>query len=202
MRSKDPKLMQEIIDFVDRYYDAYHCTPTTREIAENTSLGKSAVYNYLAEMRDDGLIDYDGKMIITEKINEKLSQFNTAGIIGAVPCGTMELEEQAVEEYVDLPISLFGRGKLFILHAYGDSMTGAGIDPGDLLIVDQFAQANNGDIVIAYVEGEGTTAKRYWRDEESKQIVLHPENEKYQDIIVKDCRIQGVVTRVIKTIRQ
>ena len=64
MRSKDPKRMQEIIDFVDQYYEAYHCTPTTREIAENTSLGKSAVYNYLAEMRDNGMIDYDGKMIV------------------------------------------------------------------------------------------------------------------------------------------
>lgn len=202
MRSKDPKKKQEIIRFVDQYYNDYHCTPSSREIAENVSLGKSAVSNYLAEMRDEGLIDYDGKIIVTEKINEKLSQFNTAGIIGAVPCGTMQLEEQAVEEYVDLPISLFGRGKLFILHAYGDSMIGAGIDPGDLLIVDRFASAKNGDIVIAYVEGEGTTAKRYWRDEENQMIVLHPENEKYQDIIVKDCRIQGVVTRIIKTMRQ
>jgi len=198
LRKKDPKKKQEIIDFVDRYYSDFHCTPSTREISENISLGKSAVFSYLAEMRDEGMIDYDGKMIVTDKINNKINDFNTVGIIGSIPCGPMALEEQSVEEYVDLPIKIFGSGKLFLLHAYGDSMTGAGIDPGDMLVIDSLREPHNGDIVVAYVEGDGSTLKRFWRDEENGWIVLHPENAKYQDIIVKECQVQGVVRNVIK----
>ena len=201
MRSKDPKLMQEIIDFVDRYYDAYHCTPTTREIAENTSLGKSAVYNYLAEMRDNGMIDYDGKMIVTEAIQKRITEYNRAGVLGSIPCGALTLEEEAIEDFVDLPINIFGGGDLFILHAYGDSMIGAGIDSGDLVVVQKRSYALDGDIVVAYVEGEGNTLKRFYNDEKKKMVILHPENEKYQDIIVKDCKIQGIVTTIIKKAR-
>ena len=84
MRSKDPKKMLEIIEFVDKYFNDYHCTPTTREIAEHTSLGKSAVYNYLAELRDKGLIDYDGKMIVTEAIQKRITDYNRTGILGAM----------------------------------------------------------------------------------------------------------------------
>ena len=198
MRSKDPKRMQQIIDFVDAYYNDYHCTPTTREIAEHVGLSKSTVHSYLTEMSENGMIDYAGRMIVTDRINDKINEFNTALIIGSVPCGPLNLEEEAVEERVDLPMSIFGSGKLYILHAYGDSMTGAGIDEGDLLVVDRLKVPQDGDIVVAYVEGDGNTVKRFYKDDEQHRIILHPENEKYRDIVVKDCKIQGVVRNIIK----
>ena len=200
MRSKDPVKMKEIIDFVDRYYEDYHSTPNYKEISEHTGLGKSAVYNYLTDLRNAGLIDYDGKVIITEKIKQRMFDYNRAGVLGSIPCGQMVLEEEAVEEYVDLPLSIFGGGDLYILHAYGDSMIDAGIDSGDLVVVQKQTYAQDGDIVVAYVEGEGNTLKRYHNDQENRQIILHPENEKYKDIIVRDCKIQGVVKKVIKNV--
>jgi len=149
--------------------------------------------------RQIGLILLSGQNSkFTDDINNKINDFNTAGIIGSIPCGSMVPEEENVEDYVDLPIKIFGRGKLFLLYAYGDSMTGAGIDSGDMIVIDRLREPQNGDIVAAYVEGEGSTLKRFWRDKENGWIVLHPENEKYQDIIVKECRVQGVVRNVIK----
>ncbi len=198
MRSKDPKRMQQIIDFVDKYYNDYHCTPTTREISEHVDLSKSTVHSYLMEMSETGMIDYDGRMIVTEKIQKRITEYNRAGIIGAIPCGQMTLEEESIEEFVDLPISIFGGGDLYILRAYGDSMVDAGIDSGDLVVVQKQEHAQDGDIVVAYVEGEGNTLKRYQDDAEHKRIILHPENLKYKDIIVKDCEIQGVVRKIIK----
>lgn len=200
MRHKDPKLMQEIIDFIDQYYDTYRSMPTTREIAQNTTLEKSAVYNYLVAMRDNGMIDYDGKMIVTERIGKRIYEYNKAALVGYVPCGALAMEEASIEDYVELPISIFGCGDLYILHAYGDSMTGAGIDPGDLVVVQKQPYANDGDIVVAYVEGEGSTLKRYMDDPKNKRIILHPENEKYPDIVAKDCQIQGVVRKIIKNV--
>ena len=198
MRRKDPEKMKELIDFIDGFYVAYHRTPSTREIAEGTSLQKSAVHNYLAELREEGRIDYDNRMIMTERINDQLMAYNQAGIVGAIPCGQITLEQESVEDYVNLPMSIFGGGELFILHTYGDSMTGSGIDEGDLVVVRKQTWASDGDIVVAFVEGEGSTLKRYYNDREGKRIILHPDNEKYQDIVVKDCQIQGVVVNIIK----
>ena len=152
-----------------------------------------ALLRFCMEHHDE--MDYS---LLLLTIRDKINDFNTVGIIGSIPCGPMALEEQSVEEYVDLPIKIFGSGKLFLLHAYGDSMAGAGIDPGDMLVIDSLREPHNGDIVVAYVEGDGSTLKRFWRDEENGWIVLHPENAKYQDIIVKECQVQGVVRNVIK----
>ena len=75
-------------------------------------------------------------------------------------------------------------------------MTGAGIDDGDLVLIRKCEEAQNGDIVVAYVEGEGNTLKRYRKY--GSTVFLHPENPKYRDIPLKDCRIQGVAISVIK----
>ena len=77
-------------------------------------------------------------------------------------------------------------------------MIDAGIDSGDLVVVQKQTYAQDGDIVVAYVEGEGNTLKRYHNDQEHRLIILHPENEKYKDIVVQDCKIQGVVRKIIK----
>ncbi|MDO5436363.1 MAG: transcriptional repressor LexA [Clostridia bacterium] len=198
MRHRDPEKMRQLISFIDDFYDAYHRTPSTREISEHIDMTKSSVYNYLEALRNEGVIDFDGKMIVTESINKEISGYNKTGVIGSVPCGQTALEEARVEEYINLPVSVFGGGDLYLLHAYGDSMTGAGIDPGDLVVVRKRSYAENGDLVIAYVEGEGNTLKRYYRDEKNKRVILHPENKKYTDIVVKDCVIQGVVMNIIK----
>ena len=198
MRTKDPKKMKEMIDFIDAFYLVYHRTPSVREIAEGTTLSKSSVATYLAALRDDGEIDYDKKLIRTDRINGQITGYSPAGIIGAIPCGQMEMETENVEEYVNLPISIFGRGELYILRTYGDSMIGAGIDEKDLVVIRKQEYAQDGDIVVAYVEGEGNTLKRYYHDREKQCIRLHPENDELQDIYVKDCKIQGVVVNIIK----
>ena len=200
MRRIKPETQEEILNFIDNYYAIHHKTPTVREIAAGTTLQKSGVCKHLMRLRDLGLIDYDNKMIYTEKITESFTEYIQVGIVGQIPCGQAVLEEEDIEEYVNLPISIFGQGDLYILHAYGDSMTGAGIDPGDLVVVQKQPYANDGDIVVAYVEGEGSTLKRYMDDPENKRIILHPENEKYPDIVAKDCQIQGVVRKIIKNV--
>ena len=85
---------------------------------------------------------------------------------------------------------------MFILHASGDSMTGAGIDDGDLVLVKRQEEARDGDIVVAWAEGVGNTLKRYKKY--GNTVFLHPENPKYVDIPVKNCKIQGIVTWVLK----
>jgi len=118
-------------------------------------------------------------------------------VLGAVSCGIPKYAEENIEEYVRLPVALFGRGQFFILRASGDSMIGVGINDGDLVLIRQQDSACEGQIVIALMDDEAML-KRYYPEPEKDRIRLHPENEKLEDIFVKDCIIQGVAVRVIK----
>ncbi len=198
MRQKNPKYMKEIEAFVDDFYSKHHKTPSCREIAENTTLQRSAVQKYLTAMNDQGMIKYDGKTIRTRRMQSYAPDTTSVGVIGTIACGPLSMEEEAVEQYVDLPTSLFGSGDFFILHASGDSMTGAGIDNGDLVLIRKQEEAHNGDIVVAYIEGEGNTLKRFKRY--GHTVFLHPANPKYTDIPLKNCKIQGVAVWIFKQV--
>ncbi len=196
MRHRNLDNMDRILSFVNDFYRNNQHSPSARQISVGTDIPRTTLQRMLRTMAENGLIDYDGETIVTELSNKRDDNSTPVGIIGSIPCGNLALEEEAVEEIVNLPVSIFGKGNLFLLHASGDSMTGAGIDDGDLVLIRKQEEARNGDIVVAYVEGEGNTLKRYRKY--GKTIFLHPENPKYRDIPLKDCRIQGVAISVIK----
>ena len=196
MKHRNTETMDRIVSFVNDYYRDNHDSPSLRQIAAGTGVSHMTVKRMLNTLAENGLIDYDGETIVTELSNKTSGDMANVGIIGSVPCGNLSLEEETIEEIVQLPVALFGKGELFLLHASGDSMTGAGIDDGDLVLIKKQEEARSGDIVVAYIEGEGNTLKRY--RQYGNTVFLHPENPKYRDIPLKDCRIQGVAISVIK----
>lgn len=196
MNQKSSESMDRIISFVNDFYRDNGRSPSIRKVASGTGLGVATVHRYLTAMTEQGYLDYDGEVIVTEQSNKIRNGVFQAGIIGSVPCGPFSLEEEFVEQYVYLPTDIFGGGDMFLLHASGDSMTGAGIDDGDLVLVKRQEEARDGDIVVAWAEGVGNTLKRYRKY--GKTVFLHPENPKYVDIPVKNCKIQGIVTWVLK----
>ena len=196
MNQKSSESMDRIISFVNDFYRDNKRSPSIRQVASGTGLGVATVHRYLTAMTERGLIDYDGEVIMTEQSNKIRNGVFQTGIIGSVPCGPFSLEEEFVEQYVYLPTDIFGGGDMFILHASGDSMTGAGIDDGDLVLVKKQEEARDGDIVVAWAEDVGNTLKRYKKY--GNTVFLHPENPKYVDIPVKNCKIQGIVTWVLK----
>ena len=194
MRSKDPEIMKRIVDFVEAYHLDYNSSPSLRVIADGVGIGSTTVYRYLMEMNERGMICYDGKTIRNEKINKSQRGTIRAAVIGRIACGIPNLAEQHVEGYVNLPESLFGQGNFYILRASGCSMTEAGIDDRDLVVIREQNTAEDGQIVVALVDDE-TTLKRFFH--EGDRIRLHPENPRMKDIFVTDCRIQGVAVKVI-----
>ncbi len=196
MKHRNTETMDRIIAFVNDFYRDNRRSPSLRQIAAGTGVCHMTVKRMLNTMAENGLIDYDGETVVTELTSKASEGTVNVGIIGSIPCGNLALEEEAVEEIVQLPTALFGKGDLFLLHASGDSMTGAGIDDGDLVLIRKQEEARNGDIVVAFIEGEGNTLKRY--KQYGHTIFLHPENPKYRDIPLKECKIQGVAVSVIK----
>ena len=173
MKHRNPKGMDRIISFVNDFYRDNRKSPTGRQIAAATGISLTTVQRMLKTMAENGDIDYDGRTIVTNISLKARNDTISVGIIGSVPCGNLSLEEEAIEEIVQLPAALFGRGDLFLLHASGDSMTGAGIDDGDLVLIRKQEEAKNGDIVVAFIEGEGNTLKRY--RQYGNTVFLHPE---------------------------
>ena len=200
MQVKKTQLMDRIRSFALSYYRENNRMPTIRTIAASVNMDVCSVQKYLVEMNKRGLIDYDSKI---RSINgsggcAKEAPVYNAGILGSIACGIPENVEESVEGYIPLPTDIFGKGELYILRASGNSMIKAGIDDGDLVVVKKTHEAKNGDIVVALVDNESTTLKRMFTDDENHHIILHPENDEMNDIVVDTCQIQGVAVNVIK----
>ncbi|RED53283.1 transcriptional repressor LexA [Aestuariispira insulae] len=99
-------------------------------------------------------------------------------LYGRIAAGTPIEALRDHSNQVDVPASLLGRGDHYALEVDGDSMVEAGILDGDTIIVKKAETAHNGDIVVALVNGEEVTLKKFRRN--GKSIALEPANEKYQ----------------------
>lgn len=199
MRSKNAEWFPMIENFINSYREQNNASPSVQEIANHIGIAKSTASRYLSTMREKGMIEFDGhRNIATRETIRTKAETVLVPILGCVSCGIPKFAEENIEEYVRLPIALFGKGDFFILRANGDSMIEANIDHGDLVVIRQQSHAEEGQIVVALIEDEATL-KRYYPEPEQHRVRLHPENQKLQDIIVDDCSIQGVAVKVIKS---
>ena len=116
-------------------------------------------------------------------------------LVGDIACGQPSFAEENIEASYALPQSLFGDGELYLLHTHGESMVDIGIRPNDLIVIRRQNYADDGQIVVALIDGEATLKRLFHRD---GKIVLHPENRQMRDIVVENCEIQGVLVSCIK----
>ena len=119
-----------------------------------------------------------------------------------IPAGFPSPADDYIENTLDLNEYLIRHpAATFFVKVTGDSMTGAGINSGDILIVDRSVTAVNGSVIVAVINGE-FTVKRFFRN--GSMIQLAPENPAYKLIEVKsgsDFEVWGVVMHVIHTVR-
>ena len=119
-------------------------------------------------------------------------------LVGNVTAGIPILAVENIEETYPIPLDLIGtEDDVFMLSVKGDSMINAGILDHDYIVVRKQSFANNGDIVVALIDNEETTVKRYFKD--LRSIRLQPENDAYSPIIGND-NIQ-VIGKVIAVFR-
>lgn len=121
-------------------------------------------------------------------------------VSGAIPCGEPQTEEELNDSFIEFPASMLGKDEYFVLLADGDSMTDAGIDDGDYVIIRKTNTADYGKIVVALDNYNRNTLKRLEFGNEKKRPYLHPENKKYKDIYPAELSIQGVAEKVIKNL--
>ena len=118
-------------------------------------------------------------------------------IYGNVSCGRPKFIDDYLDGYLEIPQSMIGKGEFFALRAKGDSMVNAGINDGDLLVIKKQEYAEDGQIVVALID-DNVTLKRYYSLKSEKKIILRPENEKYDDIVIETCIIMGIAVKILK----
>lgn len=202
MRTKNPVLKQQIISFVNDFYRSERRSPSFQEIGDYCGTSKVQIYRYVLEMRDEGLIKYDGKSITTSVSSKCNSPAKvSAPIIGVIGCGDPTTEEENIEEYVNLPEAIFGKGDFYILRAYGDSMVDAGIEPGVLVVIDKAAQPKKNDIVVVLNADNENTLKQYKGKKNGKYVFAYMNEKIYpgKTIELDSFVCQGVAKHMIKS---
>lgn len=189
---------------IDGYREANGVSPTILELVAMTGIPQATVSRYLRYMHAHGMLEYAGHRKITTNADRKMrSETVSIPLLGSIACGAPLLAEENIEEYVRLPETLVGKGDFFILRANGHSMIKAGIDDGDLVVIRQQQDADPGQIVVALVDDENATLKRYYPRRNSR-VELVPENDDFKvqtiDLSVQHLSIQGVAVKVIKSL--
>ena len=193
-----------ILDFVRVFIKKKGYPPAVREIGAAVGLSSSAsVHNHLCKLEEMGFLMRDSaKPRALELLSENDSWRNKmvvpVPLVGKVTAGKPILAFENIEETYPIPRDLIGcDDDVFMLSVTGDSMINAGILDHDYIIVRKQNFANNGDIVVALIDGEETTVKRYFREVTS--VRLQPENEKYEPIVGgNNIQVMGKVISVFR----
>lgn len=195
---------QRILDFIagtvrDRGYP-----PTVREIGEAVGLtSSSSVHGQLANLERRGLLRRDPTKprAIGLAPDEAHPKAAVVPLVGRIAAGAPLMADENVEEYLPVPMGFVDGTEHFALRVSGDSMIGAGILDGDLVIVRRQDDASSGDIVAAVMPGaaeDEATVKRLSR--RGTKLILVPENPALEPFEMRDGRIAGKVVAVLRTL--
>jgi SOS regulatory protein LexA len=189
---KEERLRSRIRD-ISGFYSEKGRMPSFSEIGEMAGLrSKNAVFKLVNKLQQLGVLGRDekGRLI-------PMSIASPVRVLGTVEAGFPSAAEEALADTLSLDDLLIqNREATFLLKVSGDSMSGAGILPGDMVLVDKGQVPKSGDIVIAEVDGEWTM--KYLR-KRGESVTLIPANSRYEPIRPKkELKIAGVVTAVVR----
>ena len=191
MENKDKQT--EIYDFLKIYTENRGFPPSVREICEAVGLkSTSTVHGHLKRLEKKGLIKRDPtkpRALEIIELNKPKKEMINIPIVGKVTAGMPILATENIEDSFPVPLDYIKHNReLFMLKVSGESMINAGINNGDLAIIEKQENAENGDIVVALIDNEATI-KRFFKEKD--HIRLQPENDTMKPIIVPDCSIIG-----------
>ncbi len=202
---KISKKQKEILEYIKSEILKKGYPPAVREICEAVNLkSTSSVHSHLETLEKNGYIRRDPTKpraieVIDDQFQLTRREMVSVPIVGSVAAGEPILAQENIENYFPVPAEYMPANQSFLLRVKGDSMIRAGINSGDLVLVEQRKNVKNGDIVVALI-GDSATVKTFYK--EKGHIRLQPENESMDPIIVdKDLDILGKVFGVFRFMR-
>lgn len=196
------KRQRQILDYLNSYAVEKGYAPSFEEIAEHFNYNSLAtVHEHLSNLERKGYIkrSYNESRAIEILPSELYQRSVELPLLGAVAAGA-PLEAMHTGETMSVPDGFLRKsGSHYVLRVKGDSMIEEHIRDGDFVVINDKQAADNGEMVIAMLDGSGATVKRYYRERDGR-IRLQPANEAMQPMFVHedDVRIQGIVVGVLR----
>lgn len=171
--------------------------PTVREICAQFGFkSTSTAHRYINSLTEKGFLEKGTKQ------NRAIKLTGSSGmkipLVGTVTAGVPITAIEYVSEYINFQPARSYANPLFALKVRGESMINAAILDGDIVVVEQTPVAENGEIIVALVDGEDATVKTFYK--EDGHFRLQPENDTMDPIIVDEVAILGKVVGVIRYI--
>lgn len=200
-RANVEETLDAVYEFICDYIKENAFAPSVRDIGQGVGLrSTSTVYSHLKRLADEGRIVMDpGKRRSIRVPALEAEAGQTIPLLGTVTAGKPILATENIERMLTLPFPIRqDPDSVFALRIEGDSMTGAAILDGDIVIIEKQSIADDGEIVVALLDDEATV-KTLKRDGQG-HYYLHPENDLYQDIPLdrEGTMILGVVRGLLR----
>lgn len=191
---------KEILDVIREYQRERGYAPTLTELGERLGIAaKSAVHKHVQALAQEGRIRLTAQRARGIELVE-LERKITVRLLGSIAAGR-PIEAVEVPEEIELSMLLNGTGEHYALRVQGDSMIEDGILDGDIVIVESRQTARAGEMVVALVDGENATLKRF--HPKGARVLLVPANQAMSplDFEAERIQIQGVVVGQMRSYR-
>ena len=214
MTKHDAARKQRIVDYIATTVRQRGYPPSVREIAKAVDLAStSAVHHHLQALEREGLLERGASHSRAIRVTPSAAlRSGTPGslmpqldsghrvypIIGEIAAGGPIEAYQDASETLSVPDAVVAGGDAYILKVRGDSMIDAHITDGDFVVIRPQATARDGDIVVAQVEENAVTLKRFYK--EKNRVRLQPANESYPPMFYDNVNIQGKLIGVIRRV--
>ena len=185
---------QKILDFIRKEIEDKGYPPSVREICDAMGIkSTSTVHGHLRRLENRGLLIRDPTKPRALEVVGMVHNTAQIPLVGKATAGLPITAIENIEEYLSFTPGFFCSDEedCFALHVTGDSMINAGIYDGDVVIVHQQQTAENGDIIVALINDEDTTIKRFYKEE--CRVRLQPENDQYSPMYFNNVSILGKV---------
>lgn len=193
------KKQSEALDVVRDFLAKHNYSPSYREVMKAMGIKSPATaYNHLQSLKEKGYLKLRGRQMrsveLTEKSNVFVRSVNVP-LVGVIAAG-QPIEAIEGQENISVPLELLPNLNCYVLQVSGDSMVEDGILDQDYVIVERNFYPANGEVVVALLDNENATLKKYYR--EKHRIRLQPANKKMKSIYAKNPVIQGIVRAVMR----
>ena len=185
---------EKILEYIKSEVQRRGFPPSVREICDAMDIkSTSTVHGHLRRLENRGLLIRDPTKPRALEVVGMVHNTAQIPLVGKATAGLPITAIENIEEYLSFTPGFFCSDEedCFALHVTGDSMINAGIYDGDVVIVHQQQTAENGDIIVALINDEDTTIKRFYKEE--CRVRLQPENDQYSPMYFNNVSILGKV---------
>jgi len=195
---------REVLEYIKSYIEKHSFPPTIRETSNFFSISVKGAHDHVRALERKKYIRFNANCSRTIEIvrhesedAEKQQEVARIPLLGNVAAGLPLFAEENYDGTVAVPKAYLKNGRHFALQVKGNSMSGVGIIGGDVAIFRHMPTAENGDIVVAMVDEEAVTLKRFYK--ERNRVRLQPENDGFHPIYSQNVRILGKLSHILRS---